>query len=374
MRPVRWPSWWYGPIGDRLELADARCAIGADEAAEDAAHIGIDRPDRAPERQGGNGAGRVWPDARESLKVVEARWDGSAVLRGDDARRPLEVERAPVVAETAPGAEDIGRRSIGEALDCREGRHEDRPLFGDARDLGLLRHHLRHEDRVRIPLAAERERSPASVVPGKDRRLGLGRDDSDAHPDTIGVAGGRGRRPGPVYNRPVTTNLQVADPLPSVGLRATDGYLLNLRTFVTKQPSLQLFFGGPTLSGAARRRGTKAIEALVSGYERLREAGIAVVAISTDSEEQQAEFAKGLELPFLLMSDERLSAVEVLGIETMAAGANVNVAKPVAIAVDIDGYVRAVLDPVDPETLVDSAIRALSEPIPAATEDASAAQ
>ena len=172
----------------------------------------------------------------------------------------------------------------------------------------------------------------------------------------------------------MTTNLQVADPLPSIGLRATDSYLLNLRTFVTKQPSLQLFFGAPTLSGAARRKGTKTIEALVSGYERLREAGIAVVAISTDSEEQQAEFAKELKLPFLLMSDERLSAVEVLGIETVATGANVNVAKPVAIAADIDGYVRAVLEPVDPETLVDSAIRALSEPIPAATEDASAAQ
>jgi peroxiredoxin len=167
-------------------------------------------------------------------------------------------------------------------------------------------------------------------------------------------------------------NLQVADPLPSVGLRATDGYLLNLRSFVTKQPSLHLFFGAPTLSAPARRRGMKAIEALVTGHERLREAGIAVVAVSADSEEQQAAFAKKIELPFLLMSDERRSAIELLGIETVASGQNVNVAKPVAIAVDVDGYVRGIFDPVDPETLVDAAIRALSEPIPAATEDAPA--
>jgi peroxiredoxin len=167
-------------------------------------------------------------------------------------------------------------------------------------------------------------------------------------------------------------NLQVADPLPSVGLRATDGYLLNLRSFVTKQPSLHLFFGAPTLSATARRRGMKAIEALVTGHERLREAGIAVVAVSADSEEQQAAFAKKIELPFLLMSDERRSAIELLGIETVASGQNVNVAKPVAIAVDVDGYVRGIFDPVDPETLVDAAIRALSEPIPAATEDAPA--
>jgi peroxiredoxin len=170
----------------------------------------------------------------------------------------------------------------------------------------------------------------------------------------------------------VTTNLRVGDPLPSVGLRATDGYLLNLRSFVTKQPVLLLFFGAPTLRGAARRRGTAAIEALIAGHDRLQEAGIAVAAIGTDSEQQQAEYAKGLSLPFLLMSDERRSAVELLGVETVADGANVNVAKPVALAVDGDGYVRAIFDPVEPTSLVDGTIRALSEPIPAATEDASA--
>ena len=170
----------------------------------------------------------------------------------------------------------------------------------------------------------------------------------------------------------MTTNLKVGDPLPSVGLRATDGYLLNLRSFVTKQPALLLFFGAPTLSGAAKRRGTKAIEALAAGHRRLREAGIAVAGVSTDSEEQQTEFARANDLPFLLLSDERRSAVELLGIETVADGANVNVTRPLAVAVDRDGIVRAVLDPAEPDTLVDAAMRALSEPIPAATEDASA--
>ena len=170
----------------------------------------------------------------------------------------------------------------------------------------------------------------------------------------------------------MTTKLKVGDPLPSVGLRATDGYLLNLRSFVTKQPALLLVFGAPTLTGAARRRGMKAIEALVAGHRRLREAGIAVAGISTDSEQQQVEFAQSNDLPFLLLSDERRSAVEVLGIETVANGENVNVAKPVAIAVDRDGIVSAILDPAEPDTLVDAAMRALSEPIPAAAEDASA--
>ena len=162
----------------------------------------------------------------------------------------------------------------------------------------------------------------------------------------------------------MSTTLKVGDALPSVGLRATDGYLLNLRSFVTKQPVLFLFFGAPTLAGPAKRRGAKAIQALGADFDRLREAGIAAAAISTDSEQQQTAFAEKQELPFLLLSDERRSAVDLLGIETVADGANVNVAKPVALAVDRDGFVRAVLDPVDPEALVDRAVRALSEPIP----------
>jgi peroxiredoxin len=168
----------------------------------------------------------------------------------------------------------------------------------------------------------------------------------------------------------MSVKLAPGDPIPSVGLRATDGYLLNLRSWVTKQPAVLLFFGAPTLAGAARRKGQKAIEALAAGYDRLREAGIAVAAVSTDSEQQQTDFATSQKLPFLLYSDERRSAVEMLGIETVANGDNVNVAQPVAIAVDRDGIIRAVIERVEPDALVDQLMRALSEPIPAAAEDA----
>lgn len=168
----------------------------------------------------------------------------------------------------------------------------------------------------------------------------------------------------------MSTPLTPGDPLPSVGLRATDGYLLNLRSWVTKQPALFLFFGAPTLSGAARRRGMKAIEALIAGHERVREAGIAVLGVSTDSEEQQTGFVKKHQLPFLLLSDERRTAVGLLKIETVADGENVNVARPVAIAVDRDGTIRDVIEPVEPDGLVDRAMRALSEPMPASGDAA----
>ena len=168
----------------------------------------------------------------------------------------------------------------------------------------------------------------------------------------------------------MSLKLAPGDPIPSVGLRATDGYLLNLRSHVTKQPAVLLFFGAPTLTGAGRRRGLKAVEALAAGYNRLHEAGIAVAAVSSDSEQQQTEFATSEKLPFLLYSDERRSALEMLGIDTVADGDNVNVAQPVAIAVDRDGIIRAVIERVEPGALVDQLMRALSEPIPAVAEDA----
>jgi peroxiredoxin len=172
----------------------------------------------------------------------------------------------------------------------------------------------------------------------------------------------------------MSMKLAAGDALPSVGLRATDGYLLNLRSWVTKQPAVLLFFGSPTMAGAARRKGLKTVEALAAGFDRLREAGIAVAAISCDSEEQQTEFATRQTLPFLLLSDERRSAVEMLGIDTVADGENVNVAQPIAIAVDRDGIIRAAIERVEPDALVDQVMRALSEPIPSApaAEDATA--
>jgi peroxiredoxin len=168
----------------------------------------------------------------------------------------------------------------------------------------------------------------------------------------------------------MSLTISVGAPLPSVGLRASDGYLLNLRSFVGKQPAAFLFFGGPTMKGAARRRGLKAVEALGAAHDRLREAGIAVVGVSCDSEEQQAAYIAEASVPFLLFSDERRSAAEMLGIDLVADGSNYNVAKPLAVAVDREGVIRALIDKVDPETLPDALMRALSEPMPVAVTDA----
>jgi peroxiredoxin len=71
--------------------------------------------------------------------------------------------------------------------------------------------------------------------------------------------------------------------IPSLGLRASDGFLLNLRSFVSKQPAIFVFFGAPSLSGAAREQGDALATTLRDGFERAKTAGVALVGITCDN-------------------------------------------------------------------------------------------
>ena len=138
------------------------------------------------------------------------------------------------------------------------------------------------------------------------------------------------------------------DPIPSVGLRASDGYLLNLRSFVGKQPVALLFFAAPTASGTQARRGNRLAESLAGGSRRLAAAGVAIVGVTCDNERQQTDWIAEHRWPYLLFSDERRSAVERLGIPLTVSGRNYNVARPVFLIAGQDGQLDAII--LDPET------------------------
>ena len=168
----------------------------------------------------------------------------------------------------------------------------------------------------------------------------------------------------------MSLKVNLGDQMPSVGLRATDGYLLNLRSFVGKQPSILLFFGAPSLSGAARERGDSLVDAFVEGARRLSTAGVGVMAITTDSEVQQTAYVEERKLPLLLLSDERRTAVQALGVPTSKDGRNIN-ALPTAFAVGVDGTVLDIVEDASPRGLVARLLDAFREPD--ATEAPSAA-
>ncbi len=155
--------------------------------------------------------------------------------------------------------------------------------------------------------------------------------------------------------------VKIGDQMPSVGHRATDGYLLNLRTFVGKQPAIFLFFGGPSLKGAARERGDALANALKEATPRLGKLGVSVVGVTTDNEQQQAAYVQELQLPFLLFSDERRIAVSQLGIPTADVRGNIN-AEPTAFAVGIDGTILDTVEQAAPKGLVARLLEAIFPP------------
>jgi peroxiredoxin len=160
-----------------------------------------------------------------------------------------------------------------------------------------------------------------------------------------------------------TAGLRVAigDQMPSVGLRATDGFLLNLRTFVGKRPSIVVFFAGPTLRGSRREEGDAFARMLADAHDRLERAGIGLVAVTTDSERQQAEYVEKLKLPYLLYCDERRTAVELLGIPTRVERGNTN-AEPTAFALGMDGTVLDVVPNAEPRGLLARLLEAINPP------------
>ena len=153
--------------------------------------------------------------------------------------------------------------------------------------------------------------------------------------------------------------VSVGDPIPSVGLRASDGYLLNLRSFVGKQPAALLFFAAPTAEGNQARYGNRLAESLASGARRLAAANVAVVGVTTDNERQQIDWIAEHRWPYLLFSDERRSAVQRLGIPVTAKGRNFNVGRPIFLIVGRDGLLDAVILEPEPEYVVDIVLAAV---------------
>jgi len=155
--------------------------------------------------------------------------------------------------------------------------------------------------------------------------------------------------------------VKIGEPIPSVGLRATDGYLLNLRSLVGKQPLILLFFAGPTAKGVARERGDALAEALKEAHARLAKQGVAVIGVTTDNEQQQAAYVAELGLPYLLFSDERRIAVELLGIPTHNDRDNIN-AEPTAFGVGVDGTILDIVEQAAPKGLVARLLEAIFPP------------
>ncbi len=91
------------------------------------------------------------------------------MLVADDASGTPQCERASVIAEALPLAEDVGRRGVRELFDGGKPRHEAFPSSSGAFRLRLLRDDFGHKDRVGIARSPEGERPTVYRVPVEDR-------------------------------------------------------------------------------------------------------------------------------------------------------------------------------------------------------------
>ena len=112
------------------------------------------------------------PDAGQLGQVLRP------AVRGDASRRGLERQGPAVVAEPAPCCEDVARWRFRQGLGVRESLEERLVVRDDAGGLGLLEHHLAHEQRVGVARGAPWEGAAVVGVPREElgresqRRLG----------------------------------------------------------------------------------------------------------------------------------------------------------------------------------------------------------
>jgi hypothetical protein len=78
----------------------------------------------------------------------------------------MKTQAAPVVAEPLPREDHVGGRRCRKRLDGRPPLEPGEIAGNDALDLGLLQHHLRDEDRVRVACPSPREIATMNVEPG----------------------------------------------------------------------------------------------------------------------------------------------------------------------------------------------------------------
>ena len=129
-----------------------------------AADVRVDGRDLHVPRERGHRRRRVRADARQHGQI------GRPAVRGNDRRRALQRQSAPVVAEAATTSESTSRTGAA-ASDVHVGQRGEPALVvrHDPQRLGLLEHHLAHQQRVRVARRAPRQRPAHPLVPLQQR-------------------------------------------------------------------------------------------------------------------------------------------------------------------------------------------------------------
>ncbi len=138
----------------------------------------------------------------------------------------------------------------------------------------------------------------------------------------------------------------VGEKAPAFTLLDKDGKEVSLSDFLGKKVVLY-FYPKDNTPGCTRQAC-----AFAGAYEGFRSLNAAVIGISRDSVASHAKFAAKYELPFVLLSDPELSAIEAYGVwqeKKMCGKVSMGVVRTTFV-IDENGIVEAVMPKVKPDT------------------------
>lgn len=140
--------------------------------------------------------------------------------------------------------------------------------------------------------------------------------------------------------------LKIGDPAPEFTLPDQNGNPVSLHDFWGKKVILY-FYPRDNTPGCTRQA-----QAFAAAYAQFQAMDVAVIGISKDSTPSHQRFAQKYELPFLLLSDPQLSAIQAYGVwqeKKMYGKVSMGVVRTTFL-IDQSGCIEKIMPKVKPDT------------------------
>ena len=140
--------------------------------------------------------------------------------------------------------------------------------------------------------------------------------------------------------------LKIGDPAPEFTLPDQNGNPVSLHDFLGKKVILY-FYPRDNTPGCTRQA-----QAFAAAYAQFQAMDVAVIGISKDSTPSHQRFAQKYELPFLLLSDPQLTAIQAYGVwqeKKMYGKVSMGVVRTTFL-IDQSGCIEKIMPKVKPDT------------------------
>ena len=151
--------------------------------------------------------------------------------------------------------------------------------------------------------------------------------------------------------------LEVGNKAPDFALNDKDGNMVKLSDFLGKKVVLY-FYPKDNTPGCTRQAC-----AFAGAYEGFKDMNVEVIGISRDSVASHVKFAEKYSLPFILLSDKDLHAINAYGVwqeKKMCGKVSMGVVRTTFI-IDEEGNIEKIMPKVKPDTNAEEILSYLSK-------------